>query len=116
MIQHAKTHDTLSSRQKDKLCVICNALFFRTADLNRHLKTHSGMTRKAYCLGKGEHVALCGKVFSRPDAIERHRKRTKCVVCNGGDVVEEEIVEDRGHALDVEELHVNGLDGIAEEA
>lgn len=87
MLQHQKTHLPGDARRKDKLCVICNVTFYRTADLNRHIKIHSS---------KGDHVAPCGRKFSRADAIERHRRiyldhlltfffviigKTKCPIC-----------------------------------
>lgn len=71
MIQHMNVHST--NRPKEKLCVICNQKFYRTADLNRHMKTHTQ---------RGTHVSACGKVFSRADAIERHRRKTRCNICN----------------------------------
>jgi len=74
MIQHTLIH--APNRPKEKLCEVCGQLFYRTADLNRHLKTHDE---------RGQWVAKCGRIFSRGDAIERHRRKTKCGICKMGD-------------------------------
>jgi hypothetical protein len=68
-------------------------------------------------------VAPCGKVFSRPDAIERHKKRTKCSVCNGGVVVDDDVVElrvnfemaDTGVVEGVAAVQVIDMEGIVAE-
>ena len=68
-MSHEKTHE--SNRQKKHECVSCKQMFYRTADLKRHEKTHQDK----------EFYSLCGKRFSRLDAVERHKSKTNCAVC-----------------------------------
>jgi hypothetical protein len=53
-------------------------------------------------------------VFSRSDAIERHKKRTNCAICNGGVVADEreDVVEDQGKLSAAFASVVEGVQGV----
>lgn len=65
---HIQTH--LSDRPY--LCDVCDATFVRPHDLRRHAKCH-GEEKPYKC--------VCGKSFTRHDALQRHRAR---MICEGG--------------------------------
>lgn len=63
---HIQTH--LSDRPFG--CSYCPKRFVRQHDLNRHIKGHLEAT---YC------KCICGKEFSRLDALKKHRARNICI-------------------------------------
>lgn len=65
---HIQTH--LSDRPY--LCEVCGSRFVRPHDLRRHEKCHE--TVKPFS-------CVCGKTFTRHDALQRHRAR---LICEGG--------------------------------
>lgn len=54
------------------VCKVCSATFVRPHDLRRHEMSHQ--EEKPF-------VCPCGKSFTRPDALQRHRIR---MICSGG--------------------------------
>ncbi|KAF9257955.1 hypothetical protein L218DRAFT_768355 [Marasmius fiardii PR-910] len=59
-----RTHQRVHSSDRPYVCNVCPAAFVRSHDLKRHSRVHGGKVWK--CVG-------CNKVFSRRDAIKRHR-------------------------------------------
>ncbi|KAL0570535.1 hypothetical protein V5O48_011417 [Marasmius crinis-equi] len=59
-----RSHQRVHSSQRPYVCKLCPAAFARGHDLKRHSRLHEKKVWK--CVG-------CNKVFSRRDAIKRHR-------------------------------------------
>ncbi|KAF9472436.1 hypothetical protein BDN70DRAFT_478252 [Pholiota conissans] len=79
-----RAHQRSHSSHRPYSCKICPASFARNHDLKRHIKLHD---KKAWrCEG-------CQKIFSRRDAIKRHKNGTKnrgpkSEICLAAEVVE----------------------------
>jgi hypothetical protein len=73
---HVQTH--IGDRQF--VCMVCNKDFVRKNDLKRHFTIHAE---------EKPHLCPCGKMFSRLDALNRHRNRNLCIGGEKGIVVKE---------------------------
>ncbi|KAF9010609.1 hypothetical protein BDQ17DRAFT_1346533 [Cyathus striatus] len=88
---HQRSHAT----HRPYRCDICPASFARNHDLKRHIKLHDRIAWK--CAG-------CQKVFSRRDAIKRHKNGSKArgpksEACVDADVIEVELDEANDDSL-----------------
>ncbi|KIL65883.1 hypothetical protein M378DRAFT_178094 [Amanita muscaria Koide BX008] len=88
-------HQRLHSVHRPFRCNVCPASFARSHDLKRHLKLHSNKAWK--CAG-------CSKVFSRRDAIKRHKDGCKArgpkgEACINAEVLEVELDEEGDETL-----------------
>ncbi|KIM78826.1 hypothetical protein PILCRDRAFT_823933 [Piloderma croceum F 1598] len=63
-----RTHQRVHSPDRPFSCIFCPASFARAYDLKRHIKVHDKTAWK--CTG-------CDKMFSRPDAIKRHKNSAR---------------------------------------
>lgn len=113
-----RTHQRGHSTHRPFRCTICPASFARNHDLKRHVRLHD---KKAWKCGG------CQKIFSRRDAIKRHKNGSKTrgpksEVCINADVVEVDIdEEDREDSLREERraklwnsITANGTNAITE--
>lgn len=80
-------HQRLHTVRRPFRCNVCPASFVRNHDLKRHIRVHENKAWK--CGG-------CSKVFSRRDAIKRHKNGSrargpKAEVCVDADVLEVEL-------------------------
>lgn len=90
-----RAHQRGHSTHRPFRCAICPASFARNHDLKRHVRLHD---KKAWKCGG------CQKIFSRRDAIKRHKtgSRTrgpKSEICINADVVEVDLDEEGGEDL-----------------
>lgn len=69
---NARSHIQTHLSDRPYLCEVCDATFVRPHDLRRHEKCHED--EKPY-------KCVCGKSFTRHDALQRHRSR---MICEGG--------------------------------
>ncbi|KAK2464186.1 hypothetical protein APHAL10511_003643 [Amanita phalloides] len=85
-----RAHQRLHAVHRPFRCNICPASFARNHDLKRHIKLHDNKAWK--CGG-------CSKVFSRRDAIKRHKNGSKvrgpkAEICVDAEVLEVELDEE----------------------
>ncbi|KDQ22235.1 hypothetical protein PLEOSDRAFT_1079678 [Pleurotus ostreatus PC15] len=106
-----RAHQRIHATHRPFRCSHCPASFVRNHDLKRHTKLHD---RKGWkCTG-------CGKLFSRRDAIKRHKNNTRSKDGSGSICVDAEVeeVEVDGHEGDEsarEERRAKMWNGIAEQ-
>lgn len=87
-----RSHQRGHSTHRPFRCAICPASFARNHDLKRHVRLHD---KKAWKCGG------CQKIFSRRDAIKRHKNGSKTrgpksEICINADVVEVDLEEEDG--------------------
>lgn len=87
-----RAHQRGHSTHRPFRCTICPASFARNHDLKRHVRLHD---KKAWKCGG------CQKIFSRRDAIKRHKNGSKTrgpksEICINADVVEVDLDEEDG--------------------
>jgi transposase-like protein len=63
-----RTHQRVHGPDRPFSCTVCPASFARAYDLKRHIKVHDKTSWK--CTG-------CDRMFSRPDAIKRHKNSAR---------------------------------------
>ena len=91
-----RTHQRIHDPDRPFSCTFCPASFARAYDLKRHVKVHDKTAWK--CAG-------CDKMFSRPDAIKRHKNSAKSrgsqgEACANGAIQEVELDEGERFAKD----------------
>ncbi|KAK1222758.1 hypothetical protein PQX77_014367 [Marasmius sp. AFHP31] len=79
-----RSHERAHSSQRPYVCKLCPAAFIRSHDLKRHSRLHEKKVWK--CIG-------CNKVFSRRDAIKRHRNAAEARGVRGVACVEAEPIQ-----------------------
>ncbi|KAL0067376.1 hypothetical protein AAF712_005604 [Marasmius tenuissimus] len=79
-----RSHERAHSSQRRYVCKLCPAAFIRNHDLKRHSRLHEKKVWK--CIG-------CSKVFSRRDAIKRHRNAAEARGVRGVACVEAEPIQ-----------------------
>jgi hypothetical protein len=103
-----RAHQRSHSSHRPYSCTICPASFARNHDLKRHIKLHD---KKAWrCEG-------CQKIFSRRDAIKRHKNGTKnrgpkSEICLVAEVVEVQLEGVEGEDVLREERRAKLWNGI----
>jgi hypothetical protein len=91
-LYNLRAHQRGHSTHRPFCCAICPASFARNHDLKRHVRLHD---KKAWkCCG-------CQKIFSRRDAIKRHKNGSKArgpksEICINADVLEVDLDEEDG--------------------
>jgi Zinc finger, C2H2 type len=90
-----RAHQRIHSLHRPFHCKICPASFARNHDLKRHVRLHD---KKAWKCGG------CLKVFSRRDAIKRHKNGSKARGSKGGDCVDAQVLEVETHTEYSEEV------------
>ncbi|KAL4257889.1 C2H2-type domain-containing protein [Pleurotus pulmonarius] len=106
-----RAHQRIHATHRPFRCGHCPASFVRNHDLKRHAKLHD---RKGWkCTG-------CGKLFSRRDAIKRHKNNTRSKdgsgsICVDADVEEVEVDGHEGDESAREERRAKMWNGIAEQ-
>ncbi|KAG6866228.1 hypothetical protein C0991_007253 [Blastosporella zonata] len=103
-----RAHQRVHAIHRPYRCNLCPASFARNHDLKRHIKLHD---RKAWKCGG------CDKVFSRRDAIKRHKTGSKTrgprsEACLAAEVLEVELDEDEGEDSMREERRAKLWNGI----
>ncbi|KAG6873453.1 hypothetical protein C0995_015542 [Termitomyces sp. Mi166 len=104
-----RAHQRVHAVHRPYRCTLCPASFARNHDLKRHIKLHDNKAWK--CGG-------CLKIFSRRDAIKRHKTGSKTrgprsEACVSAEVVEVELDEDEGEESIREERRAKLWSGIA---
>lgn len=89
-----RAHQRIHAVHRPFRCKICPASFARNHDLKRHVRLHD---KKAWKCGG------CLKVFSRRDAIKRHKDGGKTRGLKGGDCVHAQVLEVEINTEDGEE-------------
>ena len=102
-------HQRLHTVRRPFRCNVCPASFVRNHDLKRHIRLHDNKAWK--CGG-------CSKIFSRRDAIKRHKNGSKArgpkaEVCVDADVLEVELDGEEGEESVREERRAKLWNGIA---
>jgi Zinc finger, C2H2 type len=83
-LYNLRAHQRIHALHRPFHCKICPASFARNHDLKRHVRLHD---KKAWKCGG------CLKIFSRRDAIKRHKNGSKARGSKGGDCVDAQVVE-----------------------
>ncbi|KAF8740197.1 hypothetical protein AX14_008378 [Amanita brunnescens Koide BX004] len=101
-------HQRLHTVRRPFRCNVCPASFVRNHDLKRHVRLHDNKAWK--CGG-------CSKVFSRRDAIKRHKngsraRGSKAEVCVDAEVLEVELDGEEGEESVREERRAKLWSGI----
>ncbi|RDB25225.1 Transcriptional regulator prz1 [Hypsizygus marmoreus] len=103
-----RAHQRVHAMHRPFRCNVCPASFARNHDLKRHIKLHD---KKAWKCGG------CLKIFSRRDAIKRHKNGTKTRgpsdACLTAEVIEVELNEEEGEDSIREERRAKLWNGIA---
>ncbi|KAF9527340.1 hypothetical protein CPB83DRAFT_728263, partial [Crepidotus variabilis] len=104
-----RAHQRSHAAHRPYRCNLCPASFARNHDLKRHVKLHDQKAWK--CQG-------CNKVFSRRDAIKRHKTGTRTrgprsEICLAAEVVEVELEGAEADAAMREERRAKLWNGIA---
>ncbi|GLB37400.1 putative zinc finger [Lyophyllum shimeji] len=104
-----RAHQRVHAAHRPHRCNICPASFARNHDLKRHFKLHE---KKAWKCGG------CHKVFSRRDAIKRHKTGSKnrgprSEACLAAEIIEVELDEEAGEESMREERRAKLWNGIA---
>ncbi|KAH0589117.1 hypothetical protein H2248_004885 [Termitomyces sp. 'cryptogamus'] len=104
-----RAHQRVHAVHRPYRCTLCPASFARNHDLKRHIKLHDNKAWK--CGG-------CLKIFSRRDAIKRHKTGSKTrgprsEACISAEVLEVELDEDEGEESIREERRAKLWSGIA---
>ncbi|KAG5645441.1 hypothetical protein DXG03_006265 [Asterophora parasitica] len=104
-----RAHQRVHAIHRPYRCSLCPASFARNHDLKRHIKLHD---RKAWKCGG------CLKVFSRRDAIKRHKTGSKTrgprsEACVTAEVLEVELDQEEGEDSMREERRAKLWSGIA---
>jgi len=103
-----RAHQRSHSTHRPYRCTVCPASFARNHDLKRHIKLHD---KKAWkCEG-------CHKIFSRRDAIKRHKTGTKTrgpksEICLAAEIIEVQLEGEEGEDALREERRAKLWNGI----